>query len=132
MEYSPRPSLYSKILERCVCWNEGPQVGVGGVLQGKQRVEERQKQGLTDTHRNQSTAMISVMSSVGRPTDVSTMTIVTRPAWGMPAAPTLAAVAVILQMERKRTQRGRRRKGEKRKRVRKGTTEGKGQFPRAP
>lgn len=73
---------------------------MGGVLQGKQRVEERQKQGLTDTHRNQSTAMISVMSSVGRPTDVSTMTIVTRPAWGMPAAPTLAAVAVILQMER--------------------------------
>lgn len=76
--------------------------------------------------------MISVISSVGRPTDVSTMTIVTRPAWGMPAAPTLAAVAVILQMERERTQRGRRRKGEKRQRVRKGTTEGKGQLPRAP
>lgn len=32
------------------------------------------------THRNQSTAMMSVMSSVGRPTDVSTMTMVTRPA----------------------------------------------------
>lgn len=44
--------------------------------------------------------MISVMSSVGRPTDVRTMTMVTRPAWGMPAAPTLAAVAVILHMER--------------------------------
>lgn len=33
-----------------------------------------------NTHRNQSTAMMSVMSSVGRPTDVSTMTMVTRPA----------------------------------------------------
>ena len=41
--------------------------------------------------------MMSVMSSVGRPTEVSTITMVTRPAWGMPAAPTLAAVAVILQ-----------------------------------
>lgn len=48
------------------------------------------------THRNQSTAMISVMSSVGSPTDVNTITMVTRPAWGMPAAPMLAAVAVIL------------------------------------
>lgn len=44
--------------------------------------------------------MISVMSSVGRPTDVSTITMVTSPAWGMPAAPTLAAVAVMLQMGR--------------------------------
>lgn len=44
--------------------------------------------------------MISVMSSVGRPTDVSTITMVTSPAWGMPAAPTLAAVAVMLQIER--------------------------------
>lgn len=35
---------------------------------------------LEHTHRNQSTAMMSVMSSVGRPTDVSTMTMVTRPA----------------------------------------------------
>ena len=40
--------------------------------------------------------MISVMSSVGSPTDVNTITMVTRPAWGMPAAPMLAAVAVIL------------------------------------
>lgn len=49
------------------------------------------------TYRNQSTAMMSVMSSVGSPTDVSTITMVTRPAWGMPAAPMLAAVAVMLQ-----------------------------------
>lgn len=48
------------------------------------------------THRNQSTAMMRVMSSVGSPTEVSTITMVTRPAWGMPAAPILAAVAVIL------------------------------------
>lgn len=41
--------------------------------------------------------MISVMSSVGSPTDVSTMTMVTSPAWGMPAAPMLAAVAVMLE-----------------------------------
>lgn len=49
------------------------------------------------THRNQSTAMISVMSSVGSPTDVNTMTMVTSPAWGIPAAPMLAAVAVMLE-----------------------------------
>lgn len=42
-------------------------------------------------------ATISVMSSGGRPTDVSTITMVTRPAWGIPAAPMLAAVAVILE-----------------------------------
>lgn len=40
-----------------------------------------------------------VMSSGGRPTDVSTITMVTRPAWGIPAAPMLAAVAVILRTE---------------------------------
>ena len=44
--------------------------------------------------------MMSVMSSVGRPTEVSTITMVTRPAWGMPAAPTLAAVAVILHRKK--------------------------------
>lgn len=33
-----------------------------------------------DTHRNQSTAMMRVMSSVGSPTEVSTITMVTRPA----------------------------------------------------
>lgn len=48
------------------------------------------------TYRNQSTAMISVISSVGNPTDVKTIIMVTRPACGMPAAPILAAVAVIL------------------------------------
>lgn len=41
--------------------------------------------------------MMRVMSSVGSPTEVSTMTMVTSPAWGMPAAPMLAAVAVMLQ-----------------------------------
>ena len=36
-----------------------------------------------------------VMSSGGRPTVSRTITMVTRPAWGIPAAPMLAAVAVI-------------------------------------
>lgn len=40
--------------------------------------------------------MMRVMSSVGRPTDVSTITMVTSPACGIPAAPMLAAVAVML------------------------------------
>lgn len=48
------------------------------------------------THRNQSTAMMRVMSSVGSPTEVSTITMVTSPACGIPAAPILAAVAVML------------------------------------
>lgn len=48
------------------------------------------------THRNQSTAMIRVTSSAGRPTALSTITIVTRPAWGTPAAPMLVVVAVTL------------------------------------
>lgn len=43
--------------------------------------------------------MMRVMSSVGNPTDVSTITIVTSPACGMPAAPMLAAVAVILEID---------------------------------
>lgn len=51
----------------------------------------------TVTYRIQSMATMSVMSSGGRPTDVSTITMVTRPAWGIPAAPMLAAVAVMLQ-----------------------------------
>lgn len=42
-------------------------------------------------------ATISVMSSGGSPTDVNTITMVTRPACGIPAAPMLAAVAVILK-----------------------------------
>lgn len=53
--------------------------------------------GVNPTHRAQSTAMMRVMSSVGSPTEVSTMTMVTSPAWGMPAAPMLAAVAVMLR-----------------------------------
>lgn len=48
------------------------------------------------TYRIQSMATISVMSSGGRPTDVNTITMVTRPACGIPAAPMLAAVAVML------------------------------------
>ncbi len=52
------------------------------------------------TYRAQSTAMIRVMSSVGRPTEVNTITMVTRPAWGIPAAPILAAVAVMLRQKR--------------------------------
>lgn len=50
------------------------------------------------TYNAQSTAMMRVMSSVGNPTDVSTITMVTSPACGMPAAPILAAVAVILDI----------------------------------
>lgn len=40
--------------------------------------------------------MMRVMSSVGSPTEVRTITMVTRPACGIPAAPILAAVAVML------------------------------------
>jgi hypothetical protein len=40
-----------------------------------------------------------VTSSAGRPTVSKTMTIVTRPACGMPAAPIDAAVAVTLFVE---------------------------------
>uniref|UniRef100_A0A287CZB2 Uncharacterized protein n=1 Tax=Ictidomys tridecemlineatus TaxID=43179 RepID=A0A287CZB2_ICTTR len=46
-------------------------------------------------NRSQSTATIRVTSSAGRPTALSTITMVTRPAWGTPAAPMLAAVAVM-------------------------------------
>jgi len=59
------------------------------------------KMGLTGslaTYNAQSTAMMRVMSSVGNPTDVSTITMVTSPACGIPAAPILAAVAVILEI----------------------------------
>lgn len=52
------------------------------------------------TYNAQSTAMISVMSSVGSPTEVSTITMVTSPACGIPAAPMLAAVAVMLKRRR--------------------------------
>lgn len=50
------------------------------------------------TYKAQSTAMIRVISSVGKPTDVSTITMVTSPACGIPAAPMLAAVAVMLDI----------------------------------
>jgi hypothetical protein len=55
--------------------------------------------GIVHTYKNQSTARISVISSVGSPTAVSTITIVTRPACGTPAAPIEAAVEVILKWE---------------------------------
>ena len=48
------------------------------------------------THRNQSTAMMSPMSSSGRPTACSTIIVVIEPADGMPAAPIAIAVAVRL------------------------------------
>lgn len=51
----------------------------------------------SDTHISQSTATIRVTSLAGRPTAVSTITMVTSPALGTPAAPMLATVAVILQ-----------------------------------
>ena len=44
---------------------------------------------------NQSTAKMIVTSSAGKPTVSKTITIVTSPACGIPAAPILAAVAVI-------------------------------------
>ena len=49
----------------------------------------------TNLSRSQSTARMMVTSSAGRPTVSNTMTIVTSPAWGIPAAPMLAIVAVI-------------------------------------
>lgn len=48
------------------------------------------------TYRNQSTAIMSPMSSSGRLTACSTMMVVTDPADGMPAAPIAIAVAVRL------------------------------------
>lgn len=48
------------------------------------------------THNNQSILIIMLMSSAGNPTVSNTMTIVTKPADGMPAAPIEAAVAVTL------------------------------------
>ena len=47
-------------------------------------------------------ATMSEMSSGGSPTEVRTMTMVTRPAWGIPAAPMLAAVAVMLERDGQR------------------------------
>lgn len=51
-----------------------------------------------NTHNSQSIARIIVTSSVGNPTAVRTITMVTRPACGTPAAPIAAAVAVILEV----------------------------------
>ena len=48
------------------------------------------------TYKNQSIAMMSLMSSTGNPTAVRTIAMVTRPAEGIPAAPMAAAVAVKL------------------------------------
>ena len=76
------------------------------------------------THRTQSMATISVMSAGGSPTEVSTITMVTRPAWGIPAAPMLAAVAVILGGVGRR-ERDRDRETERQKREREEFT-----FPR--
>ena len=53
-------------------------------------------QGLKATH--QSTDMMMETASLGKPTVSRTMTRVTRPACGIPAAPMLAAVAVIEMM----------------------------------
>ena len=49
------------------------------------------------THSSQSTATSRLMSCVGRPTAVRISSMVTRPALGILAAPTLASVAVRLQ-----------------------------------
>lgn len=45
--------------------------------------------------------MISEISSDGNPTVSSTITMVTRPADGIPAAPIEAAVAVTLQIQKR-------------------------------
>lgn len=50
-----------------------------------------------DIYSNQSTAMIKKTSLAGSRTVSNTITIVTNPACGIPAAPILAAVAVILK-----------------------------------
>ncbi len=49
------------------------------------------------TYRSQSTATIRVTSLAGNPTAVKTITMVTSPALGTPAAPILATVAVTLK-----------------------------------
>lgn len=50
----------------------------------------------TDTYSSQSTATSRLMSSVGKPTAVRMRSMVTSPALGILAAPTLASVAVRL------------------------------------
>lgn len=56
--------------------------------------ERESKVNPVTTYRNQSTATIMVMSSVGKLTAVKTIIMVTRPAEGTAAAPKLAAVEV--------------------------------------
>ena len=51
------------------------------------------------TYRIQSTGTMTAMESGGRPNVVTTMIRVTKAAWGMVAAPTAAAVAVILHRQ---------------------------------
>lgn len=51
------------------------------------------------THRSQSTATSKLMSWVGSPTAVRMSSMVTRPALGILAAPTLARVAVRLEQK---------------------------------
>lgn len=53
------------------------------------------------TYKNQSTAIISPMSSNGRLTACSTMMVVMEPADGIPAAPIAIAVAVTLKINLK-------------------------------
>lgn len=60
------------------------------------------------TYSSQSTATSRLMSSVGRPTAVRMSSMVTRPALGILAAPTLASVAVRLSEQRRPGQRKRR------------------------
>jgi len=55
---------------------------------------------VSNTHSSQSTARMRATSSVGNPTADRTITIVTRPACGTPAAPIAAAVAVTLLTSR--------------------------------
>lgn len=49
------------------------------------------------TYSSQSTATMRVTSLAGRPTAVSTITMVTSPAFGTPAAPMLATVDMMLR-----------------------------------
>lgn len=55
---------------------------------------------VSTTYKSQSTATSKLMSWVGRPTAVRISSIVTSPALGMLAAPTLARVAVKLQKQK--------------------------------
>ena len=54
---------------------------------------------ISTTYKNQSIAYITSTPSVGSPTAVRTISIVTSPASGTPAAPIAAAVAVTLNTQ---------------------------------